>query len=491
MNIDNLNPLEGVKRYYQGKLQEALGGEASSGAKGPEGDRYKGTAKVPKKALTGDLYRKLKEAQAAGVQPFMDGVLDSLERGVTRATDALEAKAVQDAEHRAAMLKKLPALKPLVETDRWVARQTSQLVAGLGQGAGTVAVGMGRMVVHPLDSLKGMFALGEHIPVPLNPLRLAHGLYDVAIGGKAPLEAARHHLDPRVVLQEDGAFARQLAEGVMAPYRQSLREGKPAEALGRGLFDVGSLVFAAGTGAQALRGMATATRAEAAAAAIAAQPLDDVARVETVAAAAIAAQPLDDVAPIAQVAQLPRIRTLSELLEHEAQAIWNPMALEQAKAALQGFEQGTVGASVKHLDLRGKPMDAIRAELAAAGFKRTDSWVKDAQGQYRMNKAGERVPMEIWLHEDGGMVRLKPVRDDSNRFRPQPHAVKSVNYPPDADPMDFANEAFKVDHEGRALPKWAADANAEGLYSRATLRDELASRKFLDDLAARTHVDLQ
>jgi hypothetical protein len=82
------------------------------------------------------------------------------------------------------------------------------------------------------------------------------------------------------------------------------------------------------------------------------------------------------------------------------------------------------------------------------------------------------------------MVRLKPEGDPTSRFRPQPHLSISVLYPPGSSGHDFNNEAFKVDQCGRPLPKFAE--HARNPYASASP----AGKKFLDDLASQTHVNL-
>ncbi len=69
-------------------------------------------------------------------------------------------------------------------------------------------------------------------------------------------------------------------------------------------------------------------------------------------------------------------------------------------------------------------------------------------------------------------------------MRPQPHASVSVKYPANDSSHDFAYEAFKLDAGGTPLPKWAKDANNP-------FGDTPAGKRFYDELADRTHVDLQ
>ncbi|MNL74810.1 hypothetical protein D3C87_2005030 [compost metagenome] len=74
--------------------------------------------------------------------------------------------------------------------------------------------------------------------------------------------------------------------------------------------------------------------------------------------------------------------------------------------------------------------------------------------------------------------------DPTSKFRPQPHASASVNFPPGSSAKDFNNEAFKLDHKGTPLPKWAKDAAVP--FGEPTIE----SKRFLDALASRTHINL-
>ncbi len=176
-----------------------------------------------------------------------------------------------------------------------------------------------------------------------------------------------------------------------------------------------------------------------------------------------------------------------ELLAKNPAMIWNTQLTPRTEQAIQAFKRGILGRSVRDLDLRNKTADAVRTELKNRGFKAEMGVIKDVQtGKPVINPVtGKPVPMEIWTHADGGMVRLKPEGDPTSRFRPQAHLSISVLYPPGASGHDFNNEAFKVDYKGNPLPKWATDArNPFNVASPA-------GKKFLDDLASQTHINLR
>lgn len=192
-------------------------------------------------------------------------------------------------------------------------------------------------------------------------------------------------------------------------------------------------------------------------------------------------------APSARVANPDANLGFQELLAKNPAMIWNTQLTPRTEQALAAFKRGVLGRSVRDLDLRNKTAEAVRTELKNRGFKAEMGVIKDVRtGQPVINPAtGRTVPMEIWTHADGGMVRIKPEGDPTNRFRPQAHLSISVLYPPGSSGHDFNNEAFKVDHKGNPLPKWSNDARNP--FAAATP----AGKKFLDDLASQTHVNLR
>lgn len=177
----------------------------------------------------------------------------------------------------------------------------------------------------------------------------------------------------------------------------------------------------------------------------------------------------------------------AELVAKNPSLIWSTQMTPRTEQAIKSYSQGLLGKSVKGLDLRNQTADQVREQLSRRGFVREMGVIKDVRtGKPVINpKTGLPVPMEVWTHQDGGLVRLKPEGDPTSRHRPAPHLSVSVLYPPGASGHDFNNEAFKVDFAGNPLPKWASDARNP--FPAATP----AGKRFLDDLAARTHVNLR
>jgi hypothetical protein len=50
-------------------------------------------------------------------------------------------------------------------------------------------------------------------------------------------------------MKDDAAFGEQMMKGIIKPYQQENSQGKYAEAAGRGVFDIGSIILTEGAGA--------------------------------------------------------------------------------------------------------------------------------------------------------------------------------------------------------------------------------------------------
>lgn len=133
------------------------------------------------------------------------------------------------------------------------------------------------------------------------------------------------------------------------------------------------------------------------------------------------------------------------------------------------------GKSVKDLKVSGKTFETLHQELEAKGFKlqdregrlkdfNRDSALKDKM-EYRLRDGSftpdleiakkNGVPQYIYVHPDGGMVRLKPEGTPGNAQRNEVNISKGVLYKVDFDPhgkvkdTSFDNEAFKVGDDGK------------------------------------------
>jgi hypothetical protein len=113
------------------------------------------------------------------------------------------------------------------------------------------------------------------------------------------------------------------------------------------------------------------------------------------------------------------------------------------------------GRSVKHLDISGQTAEQIDTALKGKGFVRIDDEIRDFKTGQPLG-----VPMTVYVHPDGGMVRVKPQGDPASPMRKQPHASKSVRWPPDASYAEFEREAVKIDQAGNPRPKLPAHLHA-------------------------------
>jgi hypothetical protein len=128
-----------------------------------------------------------------------------------------------------------------------LSKHTTHLLGGVYKGLGSAVFGLGNMAVHPLDTARGLATMGSHLPgSPFWALRQgyrqAKGLYDVAAHGQDPSTA----LNPLATMKEDGDYWKGVGSQIIDPYRTAIKEGKPMEAAGRGIFDIGSLFLGVG-----------------------------------------------------------------------------------------------------------------------------------------------------------------------------------------------------------------------------------------------------
>lgn len=219
-----------------------------------EGDTL--TAKTAPQAAP-SLSDLVSKVQAAKAQPAEDAsAIDRLFKKVGGGFEAgvnwFETAVARDAGAVADSVKGVPLLGEIAQAQAWVSTQSAQLLGGLVKGAGSFVGGIAQMIAHPVDTVKGLYSLAEHIPlIPLNPFRAAHAAYDIAFEGADAAKTLNEHLNPVEVFKSDAEFGKALVKGLVEPYNASIDEGKYAEALGRGIFDIGSLVLTSGAGGSA------------------------------------------------------------------------------------------------------------------------------------------------------------------------------------------------------------------------------------------------
>jgi hypothetical protein len=191
-------------------------------------------------------------------------------------------------------------------------------------------------------------------------------------------------------------------------------------------------------------------------------------------------------------AALSRSVLFSNYCDRDPDAVWSDTLDPEVRQSVQEYKSGKTlatgqvyGASVKALDLRGKTAAEIDEILLNRGFKRFADVIRDPKThQPLLDASGRQTPMIVYVHADGGMVRVKPQGDPTSKFRPQPDLSKSVRHPYDADYRDYSREAFKVDSLGRPLPKSPADL--KNPYEGTPLKDT-----FADGWADTVHIDVK
>jgi hypothetical protein len=180
------------------------------------------------------------------------------------------------------------------------------------------------------------------------------------------------------------------------------------------------------------------------------------------------------------------------LLELHPDQVWSTQVTDKIRktlsdyATLKVLKNGRVyGNSVRSLNIENKCLHEIELQLEKQSCERKDQFVKDLKSQNAVRTSdGKTIPLLVYLCDDGGVVKIKPVGDPTSRFRPQPHASKSLRYPYNSRFESFDDEVVKVNNSGRAVPKWAKDLNFENVPS-----DQ--KKEWIEDWANDSHSDLK
>jgi hypothetical protein len=161
-------------------------------------------------------------------------------------------------------------------------------------------------------------------------------------------------------------------------------------------------------------------------------------------------------------------------LAQNPKRLFHRRALNDAeRARLDQFSTSGYGASVAKLKpMAGRSLSDIKADLAANGFKVVPPSTPN------MRKPRD---MEIFVHKDGGLVKIKPNGDDVQftRFgREGPMVSKEVVIDPakSGDALtSFDNVAFKVTETGLPIPKLSSQ-----LYHPLKVSRNDAAKKAFD-----------
>ena len=167
----------------------------------------------------------------------------------------------------------------------------------------------------------------------------------------------------------------------------------------------------------------------------------------------------------------------------EAGSVWKTETFERfpkLKEAILAFLNKERGQSITPISLEGRRPEELHSDLIKRGFsherhplfagrtpeKQDTYWRRDGSKTQDPSEPN-LVPHDIYVHPDGGLVRVKPegVPNPTGKSpRPQPHVTKSVLL--DLTVLkkkgvmtldtDFRNEAFKVTADNRPIPKTPA-----------------------------------
>jgi hypothetical protein len=143
--------------------------------------------------------------------------------------------------------KDIPILGTLTQLGVGLMDQQSQLSTGALKGAGAMVGGIAQMITNPVDTAKGLYTMVEHIPtfggIPgsVNPLKMLSATGDVLFNGADPKQRFASVLDIRQSAQQDARFWQGGLGSILQPMQESWNAGRPAEAIGRGAFEVVSM----------------------------------------------------------------------------------------------------------------------------------------------------------------------------------------------------------------------------------------------------------
>lgn len=93
-------------------------------------------------------------------------------------------------------------------------------------------------------------------------------------------------------------------------------------------------------------------------------------------------------------------------------------------------------------------------QLEQLGFSKTNTYLTEKK-IVKVNEMGEKIPMIKFEHEDGSLVRVKPMQDMSNKYHPYPHYVLTVKQEECEDEFDC--ETVKLGRFGYIFPKHPRD----------------------------------
>jgi hypothetical protein len=182
----------------------------------------------------------------------LPGLATQISPGINQGIDWATAQRQQVFGFINNQFKDVPILGAQVQRVTGVMEQFAQYTSGIGKGAGAMVGGIAQMVTNPVDTAKGLYTMAEHIPtfggvgVGPNPLKMLSATGDVLFNGADPKQRFASVLDIRQSAQQDAKFWQGALGSILQPMQESWNAGRPAEAIGQGVFEIGSLFLGGG-----------------------------------------------------------------------------------------------------------------------------------------------------------------------------------------------------------------------------------------------------
>ncbi len=182
---------------------------------------------------------------ACGVGNAVSGAVTSVENGITGGVHKAEDWVDEGSHSLAAKVADVPVLGTAAKMGADAATFGTQVVGGVVGGATSFAGGLVNAAAHPLNTLGGLEAIAEHLPGG-QILTAAHQGLNVLEGKESVKDAYNNTFDAQTTMHNDAEFWGKMKDGIVDPYKQEASEGRYGEMVGRGIFDVGSLLAGAG-----------------------------------------------------------------------------------------------------------------------------------------------------------------------------------------------------------------------------------------------------
>jgi hypothetical protein len=183
-----------------------------------------------------------------------------------------------------------------------------------------------------------------------------------------------------------------------------------------------------------------------------------------------------------------------QLIEQNPSAVWAQSLDAKTKDSVNSYVKQAklpngllYGNSVRNFDLSKLCDSQIKSWASKRGCEEKDDVLKRPEDNQPIHDShGKTVPLISFLCKDGGVIRMKPIGDPTSKY-PNPSVVKALRYFGSDRYDDFSDEAFKVDNQGRAVPKWGKDLNT----ALPGLEDEQVKKAYFADWGRDSHTELK